>query len=432
MNRDLFGTDGVRGLAGQYPLDQAGATQIGKAVGMHFAQTGQQIVIGSDPRQSSSQLVAAVSAGLQSVGVDVVSAGTIPTPGLAYVTRRHDNFVAGVMITASHNPYQYNGIKVFDANGDKLPDSTEGALNDLIESRIEERGSGTSTNDETLLQSYEDFLVASAEDLQLNGLAVGIDSANGAASGLAQRLFGRLGASVTSRGAAPDGRNINDGCGATDTAALQKLVVDNNLDLGAAVDGDADRIMLIDKRGRQLNGDHILYILAVNGGLKGVVATVMSNLGLEQSLNALGIDLQREAVGDRYVLAGLARTGYKIGGEQSGHIIIPELLKTGDALLVAVQVLQAITTSNKSLAQWYDEVPMLPQALVNIPLADKSALQAPAVQAYINEVKAQFSGNGRLLIRPSGTEPLVRVMVEAADADAAAQQIADKLKALLV
>lgn len=431
MGRELFGTDGVRGIAGEYPLDVAGSKSIGRAVGTHFAEPGNKVVIACDTRESSTTLVTDIAAGLNSVGVDVVSAGVMPTPGLAYTTRQNDEFVAGIMITASHNPHQFNGIKVFDRHGDKLSDETETRLNTLIVEGVPDRANGNSIVNTQLGGDYEDFLVASAGDTNIRGLSLAIDTANGAASGLAQRVFERLGASVTPLFDEPDGRNINDHCGATDTKTLSNKVTSDGLNLGIAVDGDADRIMLVDDQGRQLNGDHVLYILAVADKLPGVVATVMSNLGAEQSLASQGIKMERVAVGDRYVLEGLKASGYRLGGEQSGHIIMPELLATGDALLAAVQVLRAVQVTGKSLAQWYDEVELLPQALVNIPMADKASLDRAEVKSFLTEQTAMLEGKGRLLIRPSGTEPLARVMVEADDAQNLAESIAKQLKEVI-
>lgn len=431
MERALFGTDGVRGLAGQYPLDQAGAQAIGRAVGMHFATAGQQVVVACDPRASSAQLVADVVAGLNAVGVNVVLAGVMPTPGLAYLTREGPDFAAGVMITASHNPVEYNGVKVFDAHGDKLSDATEAMLNSLIENGAPERGQGTSRQDHELIKQYEDFLVMSAQGQQLDGLSLVVDTANGAASGLAERVFQRLGAHVKPLFDQPDGQNINDHCGATDPTTLAAEVLKGGFDVGVALDGDADRTLLIDGLGREVKGDYIMYIIAVTQNLGGVVATDMSNQGFERSLHKHGITVKRTKVGDRYVLEGLQQTGYQLGGEQSGHIILPQLLKTGDGLLAAVQTLRAVALSGKSLAQWCDEVELLPQALVNIPLADKTLLDQPKIQSYVAGQTAQLGEAGRLLIRPSGTEPLARVMVEAPDAEQVATRIAKELEELL-
>jgi phosphoglucosamine mutase len=432
MSRELFGTDGVRGLFGQYPINREGAERIGRAVGTRFAEIGQRIVVGRDPRESSEELAAALTKGLTAVGVNVNLAGILPTPGLAYLTKKGGDFAAGVMITASHNPCEYNGFKVFDGDGNKLPDGSEAELNSLIEQDVPDRGTtGQVADDGELTKRYEDFLAGSAPGLNLDGLKVAIDTANGAASGLAERVFKKLGADVRALFDKPDGRNINDGCGATNTAALRQTVINDELDLGIALDGDADRVMLVDNQGREVDGDNLLYLLAVTSQLDGVVATVMSNLGLEQALQRHGIKLDRVQVGDRYVLDGLARTGYRLGGEQSGHIIFPELLKTGDGLLSAVQTVKALADSGQRLAQWRDEVKLLPQALVNFTLADKSALSRPEVEEFIKSEIGKLSGQGRLLIRPSGTEPLARVMVEAPDAETTAKRIAEELKKLV-
>jgi phosphoglucosamine mutase len=431
MNRELFGTDGVRGLAGLFPLDKEGAVRIGRAVGAHFAEAGQRVVLGRDPRESSDELAAHIVQGLNEVGVNVTLAGVLPTPGISYLTREHDKFVAGVMITASHNPYQYNGVKVFDAKGDKLSDQTESTLNNLIDSGVPDRNKGSFESDDELVNQYENFLASSAGDVKLNMLSIAIDSANGAASGIAGRLFERLGAQVTPMFDQPDGININDGCGATNIQKMSDEVVGKKLSLGIAVDGDADRIIMVDELGREVKGDYILYILAVANNWDGVVATVMSNIGFESSLHAKGIKLLRTQVGDRYVLEGLAKTGYKLGGEQSGHIILPDLLKTGDALLAAVQTVCAVMASGKSLAQWCDEVELLPQSLVNITVESKDILKSDEVKQFLEAKTAEIAKTGRLFVRASGTEPLVRVMVEAPNAETLANTIAAKLEELI-
>ncbi len=430
MGRDLFGTDGVRGLANEYPLDTDGVIRIGMAVGRHFAQSGHQVVIGCDTRESSLKIVEDLTKGLNAVGVDVVSAGVLPTPGLSYITRQNEEFMSGIMVTASHNTYEYNGIKVFDSEGCKLTDEVEAKLNKLIEQGVPESGNGEASTNLELIKQYEDFLVSSAPDLHLNGIKVGLDSANGAASGIAERVLKRLGADVTPIFDHPDGKNINAGCGATDIKALRRVVLDNNLELGIALDGDADRLIMVDNKGREVKGDYLLYILAVVRETNGVVATVMSNQGFELALQRKGIKLLRTDVGDRYVLEGLKQTGYKLGGEASGHIIFPLVLSTGDGLLAAIQTLRAINTSEKSLADWCDEVELLPQSLVNIPLKDKSLLRRSDIEAYIEKQNNNIK-KGRILIRPSGTEPLARVMVEAKDAQNIAKQIAEHLQQLL-
>lgn len=431
MARELFGTDGIRGLAGEYPLDETGARQVGMAVGSHFGQPGQTVLLGGDTRESSAGIMAALTSGLTASGLNVVSVGIITTPGLAYLTRQQD-VAAGVMVTASHNPYQYNGIKVFDHTGGKLSDETEAQLNELIEQRLPAASEpGKTAQNEALVMDYVDFLVTSAGDLQLSGLKLAIDCANGSASHIAPQVFARLGAEVTTLFDQPDGRNINDHCGATDITALQAAMKDDGCTLGVAFDGDADRLIMVDEQGREVKGDHLLYLLAVTSHAKGVVATVMSNLGFEQALTSKGIKLERTAVGDRYVLEGLQTTGYELGGEQSGHIVLPKLLSTGDGILAAVQVLKAVTGSGRRLAEWCDEVTLLPQVTINVKLPDKSQLEKPAVKDFVNKQTQALEGHGRLLIRPSGTEPLVRVMVEAPGADGLAQQIASELERLL-
>ncbi|MBL8121135.1 phosphoglucosamine mutase [Candidatus Saccharibacteria bacterium] len=430
MSRELFGTDGVRAIAGQYPLDDAGATAIGRAVGTQFAEPGQQIVIACDTRESSTLLVEIISNGMRQVGVNVVFIGVIPTPGLAYITAQHSEFVAGVMITASHNPYEYNGVKVFSPAGGKLPDAAEERLNHDIEAGVPDRGQG-SFEKRNLTGQYEDFLIASAQGTRLDGKKIAVDTANGAASGIGQRIFESLGAKVVAIGNTPDGRNINVLCGATDTTALCRTVTEQGCHYGIAVDGDADRIMMVDEQGRECNGDHLMYLLAVGNGYGNVVATVMTNLGAEQSMATKGIALERTAVGDRYVLERLNETGYHIGGEQSGHIILPDITTTGDGLLSAVQTLRVLTDSEKSLATWRDEVTILPQALVNFHIEDKTRLNSPEVTAYVQAETAALDGAGRILVRPSGTEPLARVMVEAPDAQEKAETIASHIQELV-
>lgn len=432
MSRELFGTDGVRGLAGEYPLDEQGSRQIGRAVGELFGDSGKTILVGGDTRESTPAIVASLSQGLNDVGVSVVQVGVLATPGLAYLVREHDEFAAGVMVTASHNPYQYNGIKVFDVSGGKLSDEVEAQLNKLVDSDISEHESaGSITVNESLRSEYEQFLVSSAGSVTFDKLKLAVDTANGATSTYAASIFERLGAEVTSLHNEPNGTNINQACGATDTRALQQAVSANSLDMGIAFDGDADRLIMVDDKGREVKGDYLMYILAVTLQAKGVVATVMSNMGFEQALVSKGIALDRRDVGDRYVIEGLQQTGYPIGGEQSGHIILPALLDTGDGLLAAIQVVAAVRASGKSLADWCDEVTLLPQALVNIDLGNRALLQRPSVVTYIESQNQQFAGKGRLLIRPSGTEPLARVMVEADNAEAEANRIAQELSALL-
>lgn len=426
----IFGTDGVRSLAGVYPLDDTGITAIARATGTEFASPDEKIIIGCDTRESSMHIVETIAKGLRSVGVHAVFTGIIPTPGLAFLTASHDEFVAGIMVTASHNPYEFNGIKVFTADGGKLPDETEETLTAMVFDGVSDRDGGSfeTTN---LTDEYADFLVSTAKELNLSGMKIALDTANGAASLVGARVFERLGAEVIALSNSPDGRNINDHCGATDTDNLKQVVLNQKCDIGIAVDGDADRLIMIDHLGRECNGDHLLHILAVSGEHKRIVATVMTNLGAEQSLKSHDIDLERASVGDRYVLERLNETGLTLGGEQSGHIIMTNLSTTGDGLLSAIQVLKSIRQSDKSLADWRDEVILLPQVLVNFPIEDKSRLSNQSVIRYLEQETAEIGDDGRILVRPSGTEPLARVMVEGENAEELANKIAVRLKELV-
>lgn len=404
--------------------------QIGKAVGEHFTMPGETMLVGWDPRESSGMLVTAMTQALSSMAVDIKKVGVIPTPGLAYLTKKLEAR-AGVMITASHNPYTDNGVKIFTSEGKKLPDDAQNGLNTLIEQdHIAVRGEGSVTDDLEALKIYENFLLSSAGDTPFKGLRIAVDSANGATSGIAARVFERLGTKLVPMFDKPDGKNINVDCGATDTNALRAAVQEQKLDAGVAFDGDGDRVMLIDEKGRELTGDHILYILAIAGKQEGVVATIMSNRGLEKALEQQGIGFKRTDVGDRSVLRGLAETGFTLGGEQSGHIIIPDYTATGDGILAAIRTLSLVIGSGKTLGEWYDELRLVPQALVNID-AEKSLLERPEVQKFIEAQTAALGPEGRLNIRPSGTEPKVRIMVEAADAPERARKIAGELADLL-
>jgi phosphoglucosamine mutase len=431
MEREVFGTDGIRGPAGKYPLNAVGACQVGKAVATYFAKPGESILIGRDPRESSLMLEEAVSSGIAAMGVKVKSLGVLPTPGLAYLTKK-TGVQAGVMITASHNPYTDNGIKVFSPGGTKLPDNVEVELNKLIRSDLAINSDQAKVlKVEPLVNDYENFLVSSADNVRFEGFKLAIDCANGATSLIAKRIFERLGAQVVPLFDHPDGKNINANCGATNTKALQSTVKKLGLDAGIAFDGDGDRVILIDSKGRQLTGDHILYILALNRKERGVVATIMSNMGLELALKHQGIELIRTAVGDRYVLEGLEKTGLKLGGEQAGHIILTDYSATGDGLLAAIQTLKQVKSTNKDLAEWFDELVLWPQTLINIKVTDKSLLEHQSIKDFIASQTSQLGESGRLNIRPSGTEPLVRVMLEAPDAAQKAQVIADKLSDLI-
>ncbi len=430
MPRQLFGTDGIRGVAGEAPLDRITVFAFGQALGewaaAHAPHGGSpHVVIGTDTRESAQWLAEHVAGGLRRAGVEVRFAGLSTTPGVAYLTKVED-FIAGVMISASHNPYQDNGLKAFDHSGFKLPDSLEHE----IEQRIFEILDGTIEPcpvplepDETLDNHYVDFL-ASTFDGDLAGLRIVLDCANGSASRLGPGLFTRLGARVIQTGCSPDGRNINLACGALHVEALRDAVLAHGADCGAAFDGDADRCMMVSRSGRILDGDHLLLIAAGDllgsGGFNGVdpvvVATVMSNLGLERALDKRGIALRRTAVGDKYVLEEMIRSGLPLGGEQSGHIIHRRYATTGDGLLSALRALDVARRTGASLDELSADFEVYPQKLVNVRFKIKRPLEElPDVQHAIADAQAEMRENGRVLVRFSGTEPLARVMVEAAD-----------------
>lgn len=433
---ELFGTDGIRGQAGEFPLTYENVQQhIGHAIGTYFADNEGVIPIGFDTRASSPVLAEALSRGIRRAGVDVEMLGVTPTPAVAYRTRERDDALAGVVITASHNPYQDNGIKVFNAKGEKLTDKTQAVLNELMQpdqSRFFASQCGEEIIDHgEARENYLGFLVDSVRGEDFSEVKIALDMAHGATSGYAKRLFKELGAHVLPLACRPNGKNINEQCGAVDTRLLKAFV--RNGYIGAAFDGDGDRIMMVDEKGRQLNGDHMLYINAVAQGELGVVATQMSNKGLEDRLwFHSGIDLHRTNVGDRYVMEGLRETHYKLGGEQSGHIIFPDIIATGDGMLAAIQTIKNYR-QKQSLAEWYDELPMLPQAIVNISGLPQEILEEETVQALLEERSAEIGVNGRLFVRASGTEKKIRVMVESSDdAEALARDVASELEALSV
>ena len=444
MSRQLFGTDGIRGVAGQYPLDPATSHALGVALGRWATRNhaNGEVLIGMDTRESGPWLAAQVAGGLTEAGARPRFAGLITTPGVAYLTRTRD-FAAGVMISASHNPFQDNGIKIFDHSGFKLPDQQELALEQTIFEVLRE---GVSTNavelpvDKGLDAAYVEFL-ASTISYRLDGLTIVLDCANGAASEIAPELFRRIGATVLPLSCAPDGRNINLNCGALHLGVLRERVLQEGADLGIAFDGDADRCMLVSREGRLIDGDAVLLItgsaLHAQNKLPGdiVVSTVMSNLGLERAFQARGIEMVRAQVGDKYVLEEMIRRGAVLGGEQSGHVIFTEHSTTGDGMLTALRVLEVVRATGKSLDELTAELKTYPQILVNVRVARKRPLsEMPAVQEEIRKAEAEFAGKGRILVRFSGTETLARVMVEGENLDqvnATANRIADTIRAEL-
>lgn len=429
--RRYFGTDGVRGEAGKPPLTPEFVLRLGQAAGAYFRAHSPKpvVLLAKDTRESSDLLEAALAAGLLSQGVRVEHLGVLPTPGVAYLTR-HLKATAGAMISASHNPYQDNGIKFFGPEGEKLPDEAEEEVEALLEEAHPTRGIGTVGDFREAERMYLDFLLTHAPDL--SGLKVGLDLAHGATYRIGPRLFQRAGAEVMAFFNTPDGRNINKGCGSTHPEALGRFVVELELDLGIAFDGDGDRVQFIDRKGRLFHGDHILYLTALAFGEEGVVGTVMSNMGLEVALKERGLAFHRAQVGDRYVLEMLKEKDLHLGGEPSGHVIFLRHHTTGDGLLTALLTLKALKALGGDLADWYEALPMYPQVLLNVRVADKAKVMGhPRLREAVQEAERRFGGRGRVNVRPSGTEPVVRVMVEAKEgAEAVAQELAHLVAAL--
>jgi phosphoglucosamine mutase len=423
----LFGTDGIRGEAGQFPLDPATVSAIGFSLASHLAErtATPQIVIGRDTRESGEAIERALIAGATRAGAKCMSAGVITTPGVAFLTRKL-RASAGVVISASHNPYQDNGIKIFAPSGQKMDDSVERQIEaDIFENKqaLEPQLESLSISHEIEEQLDQDYLSFLANDigkgLTLDGLTIVIDCANGASSAFAPVLFERLGARVIAINTSPDGRNINLNCGSLHIESLQEMVLNEHADLGVAFDGDADRSLFIDGHGNFVDGDETLWALATHlhahDKLKDnvVVATVMSNIGLEIALRSAGIQLVRTDVGDKYVLDELLRRGASLGGEQSGHIILPELSLAGDGMITALCLLRALRESRKSLAEITDGFKQYPQILKNVRVREKVPFsELTSVQAAVAEVEELLSQKGRLLLRYSGTEKLARVMIE--------------------
>lgn len=426
MGKQLFGTDGIRGVAGEYPLDPVTIFAFGLALGHDAAraQSSPEILIGADTRESATWIAELVAGGLKQAGARVRYAGVITTPGVAYLTRTGP-FLDGVMISASHNPYHDNGIKVFGHSGFKLPDAEE----DVIEQEILRLREAAGTpqpapleEDDEWARKYPDFL-ASLATRRLEGVKLAMDCGNGAAYRLGPELFRRLGAEVITICTEPNGRNINLHCGALHLERLQEAVLAAHADFGVAFDGDADRAIFVARSGKVMNGDAVLLVLAramkASGHLKEdtVVATVMSNLGLEKALERAGIRMVRMPVGDKYVLEEMVRLGASLGGEQSGHVILREFATTGDGLLTALRVVETALEAGAGLDELTADLEVYPQKLVNVRIREKKGLtELPLVAREIEHVETAFAGTGRVLVRFSGTEPLARVMVEGPDA----------------
>lgn len=446
-----FGTDGIRGKFGEFPIHPQFLIKLGYATGKvlldHQAKSPQKrttapnVVIGKDTRLSGYVIEACLQAGFNAAGVDVHMLGTIPTPAIAHLTRSF-HADAGVVISASHNPFYDNGVKFFSSEGKKLSDEIQQAINDKLEAIKDinvvidtPEALGKNYRVEDAKGRYIEFCKGTFPyQLNLKSLTIVVDCANGAGYSVAPRVLRELGAQVISIGNQPNGTNINDNIGSTHPEALQQAVIDNDADLGIALDGDGDRIIMVDDKGQLVDGDAILYILATQGKTKaaGVVGTLMSNMGLQLALAAQGIAFERAKVGDRYVMQGLEKNNWLLGGEPSGHILTLDKASTGDAIVAGLQVLAVVAESGKSLRELADGYRQLPQKLVNVRLAVKrDPYEIPALAEKFSQAEAQLAGRGRLLIRQSGTEPLIRVMVESDDeieCDVLANELADAIK----
>ena len=440
-NRKYFGTDGVRGKVGTYPITPDFALKLGWAAGKVLASQGSKMVlIGKDTRISGYMLESALEAGLAAAGLSAAFTGPMPTPAIAYLTRTF-RAEAGIVISASHNPYYDNGIKFFSAKGTKLPDEIEEAIEAMLEQPMDcvesaELGKASRINDAA--GRYIEFCKGTFPvHLGLEGYKIVVDCANGATYHIAPNVLRELGAEVIEIGTDPNGLNINEKCGATDVTALQAKVVEMKADVGLAYDGDGDRIMMVDHLGNKVDGDQILFIIARealrSGQLKGgVVGTLMSNMSLEIALKMLGVPFLRANVGDRYVLEKMVENDWTLGGENSGHIIIADKNTTGDGIVASLAVLAAMAQHKLSLNELASAVKLFPQVLINVRFAGgENPLESDAVKSVAADVEKRLEGKGRILLRKSGTEPLIRVMVECQDATLAqqcAEEIAEAVK----
>ncbi len=444
MGKRYFGTDGIRGKVGENPITPEFVLHLGWAVGHVLASHGGRgkVVIGKDTRISGYMFESALQAGLSAAGVDIRLLGPMPTPGIAYLTRtmRAD---AGIVISASHNPYFDNGIKFFSRLGFKLPDETEHEIEKYLDhpvTCVESGQLGKAARVSDAAGRYIEFCKSTVPlGLELGGMRVVVDCANGATYDVAPKVFKELGAEIIPVGIEPDGVNINAGCGSTNPATLQQAVIEHGAELGIALDGDGDRLIMVDHKGEVVDGDELLFVIARdrqsnghrNGGVYngGVVGTVMSNLGLELAFKDAGIPFRRAAVGDRYVGEMMMQEGWILGGESSGHIICRDCTTTGDGIVSALQVLAAMVNSGQTLYTLKRGMTKFPQTMINVRLENKfSPDDSVHVQNAVRDVEAQLAGRGRVLLRPSGTEPVIRVMVEGDDApqvETLAKQLAD-------
>ncbi|MGD9832715.1 MAG: phosphoglucosamine mutase [Piscinibacter sp.] len=437
MSRTYFGTDGIRGTVGQSPITPDFMLRLGHSVGrvLKRSEARPTVLIGKDTRISGYMIESALEAGFASAGVDVLMTGPLPTPGVAYMTRAL-RLSLGVVISASHNPFDDNGIKFFSARGEKLPDAWELEVEAMLEQPAEWVDSarlGKVRKLEDARGRYIEFCKSTfSGELSLKGMKLVVDAAHGAASRVAPDVFHELGAEVVAIGCSPDGMNINAGVGATAPGALIEAVKAHQADYGVALDGDADRLQLVDASGRLYNGDELLYVmvadrLAQQQAVPGAVGTLMTNMAVEVALKSRGVPFVRAKVGDRYILEELAARGWQLGGEGSGHLLALDKHTTGDGIVSALQILQAVRRTGQSLAELLSGVTLFPQTLINVRLAEGSDWKKNVMLAAAQErVASELGGNGRVLIRASGTEPVLRVMVEARDA-AVARRSAEQL-----
>lgn len=439
--RRYFGTDGIRGRVGVWPITPEFVLKLGWAVGKVLARQGHgKVLIGKDPRISGYMFESVLESGLSAAGINTHLLGPMPTPAIAYLTRTL-RAQAGIVISASHNPYYDNGIKFFSAQGTKLPDHLELAIEEQLEqpmTTVDSAELGKAIRVVDAPGRYIEFCKSTvSSDMILNGLKIIVDCANGAAYHIAPNVFRELGAEVIEIGVEPNGLNINLNCGATHPELLQKWVLEQKADLGIALDGDGDRVVMVDHKGRILDGDDLLYVIVKHRSqtselVGGVVGTVMSNLGFEQAIKQLGLDFIRVPVGDRYIISELSKREWHLGGEPSGHIVCMATTTTGDGIITALQVLAAMQQQRKSLAEITSDLVKFPQVLLNVKVAQPNpSLDNPRIQQAIADVEQALGAKGRVLLRRSGTEPLIRVMVEGEDGESVkkfAEQLANVVK----
>lgn len=434
MSRKYFGTDGIRGRVGEAPITPEFVMRLGWAAGKVFAGQGKRhILIGKDTRISGYMFESALEAGLSAAGVDVGLLGPMPTPGIAYLTRTF-HADAGIVISASHNPYYDNGIKFFSADGSKLDDETENAIEALLDQSMDVVASDALGKAKRINDAggrYIEFCKSTVFGLSLKGMRIVLDCAHGATYQIAPSVFAELGAEVFTIGNQPDGLNINEKVGSTAPKSLQSKVIELEADLGIAFDGDGDRVVMVDRNGELVDGDEIIFMIARNaydlGTLQGgVVGTLMSNMGMELALKELDIPFVRANVGDRYVMQELVERNWTIGGENSGHILCLDAHTTGDGIIAALQVLKALKVHGKPLHEYKMGMSKFPQIMKNVKVSDKSIVHSEVVTNAVAQVEQELAGRGRVLLRPSGTEPVVRVMIEGED-ESLVNQLVERL-----